>query len=235
MIPNDHNKPYKFNCKNCEYKSCAIAELIDVELELLSENITQTTFDARECLFRQGTRNSHILYIKEGLVKVHMQANGSKDYILKLAPAPTYLGLSTVFGDSVNRYSATALVRTTACFIDITTFKELIYANGKFAYQILADIARDELLIFNRYITQMHKRIPGRLAGVLIYFVEKVHHNLTFELPLTRSELAELMGVSRESAIRQLMLFKEDGMITIDKNRISILNLESLKKIYEAG
>jgi CRP/FNR family transcriptional regulator len=228
-------KPCEFKCKTCVNRSCAIAELSESELELLSENITEAHFKPGEQLFKEDTLNAHIIYIKEGLVKVHMQVTDDKDCILKIAPAPAYLGLTTIFGDSINHFSATALEATTACFIDYSTFKHLIHSNGRFAYEIIADLSRDELRNCNRFVNRMHKQVPGRLAGALIYFAQKVYKKDTFELPLTRSELAEYIGASRESVTRQLTLLKEDGIIDLRKNHITILNLKSLEKIYEAG
>jgi CRP-like cAMP-binding protein len=222
-------------CDTCTDRSCAIAELRASELELLSANITRACFEPGEKLFKQDTLNAHIVYIRQGLVKVHMRVTADKDCILKIIPAPSYLGLSTIFGDNINRFSATALEATTACFIDVLTFKHLINNNGKFAYEIIADISREELRIFNRFVNRMHKQVPGRLAGALIYFAEKIYKKNTFELPLTRFELAEYLGASRESVTRQLTLLKDDGIIDFQKNLVSILNFESLQRIYEAG
>lgn len=235
MVISQHTKAREFNCKICQYASCAIAELSASELDLMSENITRTQFLPGEQLFKQDTLSAHIIYIQKGLVKVHKQAPDNKDCILKIATAPAYLGLSTIFGDSINRFSATALEATTACFIDISTFKHLIYTNGRFAYEIIADVSRDELDIFNRFVSRMHKQIPGRLAGALIYFAEKVYQKDAFKLPLTRFELAEFIGASRESVTRHLSMLKDDGIIDLQKNRISILNFESLERIYQAG
>lgn len=228
-------KPCEFKCKTCVNRSCAIAELSEPELELLSENITEAHFKPGEQLFKQDALNAHIIYIKEGLVKVHMQVTDDKDCILKIASAPTYLGLTTIFGDSVNWFSATALEATTTCFIDFSTFQHLIQTNGRFAYEIIADLSRDELRVCKRFVDRMHKQVPGRLAGALIYFAQEVYKKDAFRLPLTRIELAEYIGASRESVTRQLTLLKEDGIIDLQKHDIYILNFESLEKIYQAG
>lgn len=222
-------------CKDCPVKSCAASVLSERELELMSSNVSEVEFCRGEALFKENILNSHVTYIQSGLVKIHMNATGGKEYIVKLVKAPAYLGLSTIFGDRVNNYSATALVPTTACFIDIETFKNLIYKNGKFAYEIIADISRNDLMDYKRFATQSHKQTPGRIAGVILYFAEKVYHNECFELPLSRNEIAELIGISRESVTRALMNLKKDGIIDIDKHHVRILKMDSLRAIEEAG
>ena len=222
-------------CKNCPVKSCAASVLEDGELELMSNNVSEAQFGKGEALFKENILNSHITYIQSGLVKIHMNAAEGKDYIIKLVKAPAYLGLATIFGDRVNNYSATALVPTTACFIDIDTFKRLIHKNGGFAYEIIADISRNELLDYKRFAIQSHKQTPGRIAGVILYFAEKVYQDNCFELPLSRNEIAELIGISRESVTRALMNLKKDGIIDIDKHHVHILRMDSLQKIDKVG
>ena len=222
-------------CKNCPVKSCAVSVLENHELELMSCNVSEAGFGKGETLFKEKIFNSHVAYIQSGLVKIHMSATGGKDYIINLVKAPAYLGLATIFGDRVNNYSATTLEPTTACFIDIDTFKNLIYGNGKFAYEIISDICRNELLDYKRFALQSHKQTPGRIAGVILYFAEKVYQSDCFELPLSRNEIAELIGISRESVTRGLMTFKKDGIIDINKHHIQILKMDKLHSIDRAG
>ena len=221
-------------CKNCPVKSCAASALDDRELELMAQNVSEAGFEKGESLIKEGILNSHITYMQSGLVKIHMKASGNKEYILKLVTAPSYLGLSTIFGDRVNNYSATALAPTTACFINIETFKKLIHTNGSFAYEIIADISRNELLDYKRFALQSHKQTSGRIAGVILYFADKVYQNDCFELPVSRNEIAELIGISRESVTRGLMNFKKEGIIDINKHHIQILKMDSLHVIDRA-
>ena len=154
---------------------------------------------------------------------------------MKIATPSTYLGLPTIFGHCVNQYSATAIEPVEACFIDISTFKQLIFENGKFAFEIISSICRDELSTFKRYVNQTHRQIPGRVAGVLVYLSENVYNSDDFELSLTRKEVAELIGTSRESVTRYMTMFKQEGLIDIRKNRISILKPGSIRKIHLTG
>ena len=222
-------------CKNCPVKSCAASVLENHELELMSCNVSEAGFGKGETLFKEKIFNSHVAYIQSGLVKIHMSATGGKDYMINLVKAPAYLGLATIFGDRVNNYSATALAPTTACFINIETFKKLIHTNGSFAYEIIADISRNELLDYKRFALQSHKQTSGRIAGVILYFADKVYQNDCFELPVSRNEIAELIGISRESVTRALMNLKKDGVINIDKHHVHILKMDSLRAIDRAG
>ena len=209
--------------------------LTDEELEMLSENIEHVSFDKGETIFREGVLNAHIFYLKKGLVKLHQLVGENKDVILKVNYPNCYFGLATVFGDRINRYSATAIEPTEVCVIDISTFKELILQNGKFAMEIISDVCKDELNVHKRYIELTLKQTIGRLAGALLFFSRTVYQATTFDLPLSRIELAEYLGISREGVTRGLAQFKEDGLINLDKNQITILKEERLDMLSEAG
>lgn len=56
-----------------------------------------------------------------------------------------------------------------------------------------------------------------------------------FELPISRSELGNLVDTSRESVSRVLTEFARDGIIHIEGKKISVLNKKSLKLISENG
>lgn len=222
-------------CEFCQEKSCAVAVLSNAEQSWMSGTVHRVSFEKGETLFREGVLNSHIFYMKKGLAKLHMRVTDEKEFILKIAVPPCFLGLPTIFGDRINQYSVTAIEPTQVCMIDIATFSHLIRTNGAFAFEIIADICKDDLRTFRRHVMLQHKQTPGRLAGVLLFFANEVYHSPHFELPLDRSELAELLGLSREIVTRTLMQFREDGMIDLDKKSITLLHPEQLEAIEEAG
>lgn len=222
-------------CKTCDEKSCAVAVLSDPELELLSGNIAEVNFKKGATLFHEGALNAHVFYLRKGFIKIHKKASEERERILKLINTPAYIGLPTIFGDCINQFSATALSTSTVCVIDIDTFKHLILHNGLFAYKIIEDISRDELDYYQRSVDQSHKQAPGLIAGVLLSFCDHIYKDPCFEIQLTRNEIAQLLGLSRESITRHLSGFKEEGLIDLEKNKISILKPERLRKIWEAG
>ncbi len=219
------------NCKLCEVKSCAVAQLNEPELEMLNESVARVRFEAGDKLFQENALNAHVIYLRAGLAKLHTQVGEGRDFILRLVPAPSYLGLATIFGDNVNQYSATALTAVEACCININTFKYLLRNNGEFASEIVSDICRNELLDFKRYASLSSKPLASLVAGVLLYFAEMIFHRRQYDLPLTRTEIAELIGTTREGVTRMISSFKEEGLIGVRRSRISILKPEALKKV----
>jgi CRP-like cAMP-binding protein len=84
-------------------------------------------------------------------------------------------------------------------------------------------------------MNQTHKQLPGRIADVLLYFAEQIYRQPHFDFPLTRRELAELAGTTKESFIRTLTEFKNDKIIYLDGSRVEIISMDIVKTLSELG
>jgi CRP-like cAMP-binding protein len=221
-------------CKECQIKSAAAKNLNIEEFEILENNSVQVNFKKGEIIFRQDALSLNIAYLKTGLVKLHMHGP-SREKILRIVKAPSYLGIPTTFGDKINQFSATALEPTTVCFIDSALFRNFIYSNGRFAYEIIVELCRNELTDYQRYASQAQKQIPGMMAETLLCMSEKIYESPRFVLPLNRSEMGDLIGTSRESVSRVLTDLANEKIIEVNGNDISILKKELLAQISEKG
>jgi len=222
-------------CRDCNEKSCATAILHADELDLIRENSRATEFSKGDIMILEGSLTSHIIYLKSGLVKEYVKNANGKEQILQIVRQFTYLGLPSLFGDRVNHHSYAALTDVTVCYIDVNTFTRLIRNNGNFAYEILISISRDSLNNFHRFMSQSQKKIYGRVADAIIYFSKIIFEQDSFEIPFTRQEFADLLGLSRESVTRVLTKFKDDGIISIAGRHIGILNPDLLQQISKHG
>lgn len=155
--------------------------------------------------------------------------------LLRIASPGKYIGMLSVMGDQIHQYSATAVEPADICFVDINAFRNVLMENGKFSLQLMNLISQDGLFIFNRLINQTHKQLPGRIADVLLYFAEDIYGKERFDFPLTRRELAELAGTTKESFIRTLTEFKNDKIISLDGSRVQIISMDIVKTLSELG
>ncbi|MBI5217819.1 MAG: Crp/Fnr family transcriptional regulator [Bacteroidia bacterium] len=198
----------KSNCSVCKDKSCAVSVLNEKQLGLLNNNSREIEIKKGEIILRSGILNSHIIYLKKGYVKEFIVGLNKKIKILQIIKQRSYMGLHSLFGDKINHYSYTALEDLKICYIDINVFKKLVKENGDFAYELLVYVCKDSLNNFYRLINQSQKNTNGRFADVILYLSENICNSQHFELPLTRQELSELIGISRENTARVISKFK---------------------------
>ena len=222
-------------CYNCHIKCVAARNLDTTQIVVMEHNSAQVTFKKGEIIFKQDALSLNVAFLKEGLAKIHMHGP-AHEKIIKIVKAPCYLGIPTTIGDKINLYSATALQdNTTVCFIDVNLFRNFIISNGTFAYEIILDLCKNELSDYQRYVNQSQKQVPGLVAETLVCLAEKIFECNTFSLPLTRSELGDLVGASRENISRVLTDFSNAGIIRINAKEIEILDIKKLEAIRQKG
>lgn len=221
-------------CKFCTIKSKAALKLNDCQLETLENNSFQVQFGPGEFIIKQDAPTTSVAYVKTGLVKIHIKGP-IREKILNIVKSPVYLCLNSTFGDNVNHFSATAIDKTTVCFIDSITFRNFIRENGDFAYQIIEDMGKGELKNFHNLINNAQKQNIGRVADALLFFTKEIYGSRTFTMPVSRQELADLTGITRESASRILTNFYKENIIRMVGRKITILNEALLKQISVNG
>jgi len=225
----------KTTCKFCNLKSSAAQKLNESEICVLENNCAEAHFSAGTNIIKQDALSTNIVYVKTGLVKIHIKGP-IKEKIMKIVKAPAYLCLPSTFGDKINHFSATALEETTVCFIDVTVFKQFIYDNGDFAFQIILDLSKGELQNFHNCLNNAQKQNIGRVADAILFFANEIYKSNSFTLPVSRQDLADLTGITRESASRILTDFHNENILNISNSRnIIIMNEKLLRQISEKG
>jgi CRP-like cAMP-binding protein len=221
-------------CRYCTKKSPAEKCLSDNEIGLLEKNCAQARFSVGDNIVKQDSFSTNVVYIKTGLVKIHIKSP-QKEQIMRIVKAPDYLCLPSTFGDKINHFSATAIEETEICFIDVTTFKQFIHGNGDFAFQIIMDLSKDQLQNLHNCLNNAQKQNIGRIADALLFFANEIYYSQNFRLPVTRQDLADLTGVSRESVSRILTDFHQEKILQVDGRKVSIVNELLLKQISVKG
>jgi CRP/FNR family transcriptional regulator len=228
-------KTSKISCKDCTFKSRAVELLSADDLGLMDENCAEVLCQSGEYIIKEGTLSSHIAYLKSGLAKIHMTGPSGQDQILKIVTSGSYIGIQTILTDKIHRYSASALKECEICFIDIDLFKSLIKRNSEFAFELILYLCTDELSYFERFVNLSQKQVNGRLADALLHLAEIENNTVTFSLPLSRNDLAALIGARRESVARAMKEFTDTGLIKVEGKQVTILNNELLHRISRNG
>lgn len=221
-------------CRYCTKKSPATKKLCEDDLQKLGDSCCQVTFRKGERIMFQDVISYDIIFLREGLVKVHAMGP-EKEQILKIVKGPSYLGLPTKFGAKINQYSATCITETKACLLGFDIFKDFILHNEEFAYEIILELCKNELYYYKKYINQIQKQGPGKIAEALIYFADEIFGKEKFDLPLTRDDLGNLTCTSRETVSRIFSDFSKDKIIEVNSKGISILDKKKLQLISEKG
>jgi len=201
------------------------------ELTLLEQKSTKVTYGKRETIVKKGEFSTHFLLIHEGFVKVEMNEDG-KNFILDIIPAGSIIGFPTLFNAEKHIFSTTSLTETVIQFIPIEIIRGIIELNGKAA---LAAIKYSNETFVTPLLDKLqlmsHNNIKGRLAKLLLHFAVNTHRSNRFTLLINRTEIASMIGFSRENVIRVLSEFHAEGTISIKGKQLDILNVRKLEEL----
>jgi CRP/FNR family transcriptional regulator len=231
MISKNHHAS---NCVSCNCRGQIFKNLGPLELELINSSRFQVDYKAGEVIFKQGTPSPYFVCVTSGLAKIYIEGYG-KNLILALVKPVDYIFGPGIYVDNRHYYSASAVEDSTACLVDSTVFKKLIRENPDFAEEFLKRISMQTIFNFNQVLSLTQKQMPGRIAEVIFYLFENIYCKNPFDMTISRQDLADLSGMSKESAIRILKEFKEEGILTLNGNTMEILNPKQLRQISETG
>lgn len=226
---------HKCNCEKCELKNLFFERVEEDEITRLCNIKYEKTFEVGETIIEAGSNIDDFVYLKSGLVKLFRTLDDGTEQIITFAKPFDFVSFLSVFSDTHYNYSVVALEESTICVLDFNEIKSLINSNGKFSLSILEKMSRisDKIILESLDIKQKH--LKGRVAYMLLYFANYIYDNDEFDLPISRKEIAEYVGMSTENVIRTLSEFRKDKIIKIYGKAIEIVNKQSLQQIADFG
>jgi CRP/FNR family transcriptional regulator len=107
--------------------------------------------------------------------------------------------------------------------------------NALFTMDLMTRVseATDKIVLDNLEIKRKH--LKGRVAHVLLYFADYIYGKDEFELPISRREIADYIGMTTENVIRTLSEFRKDKIIKIFGKDILVVDKKRLENISEFG
>lgn len=222
------------DCEHCFQRSPHFSLLSPEELEMLNNVRIEVTFRPGEILYKQGAPLTHIVIINNGLGKIYLESAHQKNLILNFTKPYHLNGGVGMFIDGRHHSSLMAVTDCDACFIEIGTFWDVLRLNADFMEACIKEFAESVQHTYHQFSILTQKNMEGRIAECLLYLSDVILENDEIE-HISKQDLAEITAMTKESAIRVLKDFKDDGIIESSSQRIMILNKKGLKQIAHYG
>ncbi len=216
-------------------KNEIFSQLTEAQKKLIRQNTVVIKYQRKETIFKQHANASHIIFVKEGLVKLNIEGDNDKKLIVSIAKPRDFIGLSEIYGNRYYDFTAVAIKDTLLFQIRVEDFKKLVEENNDFAISILKWYCQNMEYMYQKVFALGTKQMHGRLADIILDLCQKDFEREKVYMYLTRKDLAEFSGMSTESAIRLLTEFKNDGLIRIEGRSIYLNNLELLQRLSRIG
>jgi len=182
-------------------------------------------------IFAEGDPGDGFFLVVSGLVKIYKLSPEGKEQILHIFGSGEPFAEAAVFTGSPYPAHALALEKSRVLFLPRRAFIQLISRNPELALNMLAALSH-RLKKFAQLIEELSlKEVPGRLAAHLLYLSRQQAGQDQVLLPVSKNQLAGLLGTIPETLSRILGKLARTGMVAIDGPRITILDREALTEL----
>ena len=214
------------------------AGLADSELEMVSGVMIERSYAKGSLLFLEGEPGEALFVINRGRVKISKSSPDGREQILHIYKDGDIFAEVVLFDRGPYPATAEAIEDTQCWLLRNADMERLLEAQPQLGIKLLRIMSRRlrqaRLLVRDLALQDTY----GRLAGLLLRFIRvegrREEEGIVLELDLTRQEMASMIGTSRETVARILSRFQKEGIIALDKQRITVKDVEKLQDWTEA-
>jgi CRP/FNR family transcriptional regulator len=199
--------------------------------------VRQFQYPKGETIFQEGDPAFGFYIVCKGKVKLAKHSLKGKKQILKLLGPGEVLGEKTMFDREIYTAYAETLEETKLHFIEREPFLDFLRENPRVALKFIEKLSREIKAFQDKLMEASYVGSLERLARLLLlmgkeYGVQS-EKGLDIGVELSRQELAELAGISTETAIRMLSRLKERDLVALEGTKIYIIDREGLGDLAE--
>lgn len=218
-------------------KSQTFSCLTQSEMESASKLFEKLNFKNNEYIFMEGDSSEWFYLVAKGEVKILKHTLMGKDIILEIMSPGDIFGGVAVLDNKPFPASAQAMELVTVIRISRQNLLRILEEYPILKLEIVkyfSDRLRDAHETLKNIATE---RVERRIASLLLKLSEKVgvedRGYKKIDFPLTRQEIAEMVGTTVETCIRTMSKFQKQDMIKSSGGRI-LIKISSLKKFLDA-
>lgn len=199
---------------------------------LISDQKRTSKYKKRQNLYLEGNLANSLYFIVSGKVKTYKTNEDAREYITGLHKEGDFVGYLNLLENSEYSDSAMALEDAEICVIPRQEFFALLYSSRDIAEKFIKMLSNDVKESEERLLKLAYNSVRKRVAESLMMLNDHYKNdNGAFTMPISREDLASITGASKETVIRTLSDFKDEGLVSIEGSKITIANEAKLRNM----
>lgn len=206
------------------------------EVEALGMHTPMKRVAAGVTLFAADQPNEVLFILKEGRVRLYQLTSEGRTLTTAVLEAGAIFGEMVLLGQALRNSYAETAEASLLCLMSREDVKSYLLSDPRIAFRIMETLGRKLIDAEHRLIDLAFKRVPERLAGLLVQQARPASDGLfsrRLEVLATHEELADLAGAYRETVSKVLSDFRGRGFIELQRGRIIVLDLEGLRHLAQ--
>lgn len=215
-------------------RRCALfAHVGDDGLRVLAGQMRRRRFRRGEVIFHQDDIGDSLQVVTAGSVKIFLSSPEGEEAIIATLRPGEFFGELALLDGAPRSTTATAIERTETLALPRERFLALLPEDPRIVRALLQALT-GELRRLTGHVEELHfLDLPGRLAMRLVRLARDAdpgaNGRVELDWPYTQSELAAMIGGTRQSVNRLLSELADDGLLTIERDALIIQDLGQLE------
>ena len=219
-----HNSDVPVLCRACEARHRGLCgALTPSQLTELSKYTAIRDIPAGTPLYADADQVTSYSNILSGVVKLSKVMADGRQQIVGLQFAPDFLGRPFQRTRNLDAEAATDI---TVCSFPKSALERLMKSAPGLEHQLLGQTLRELDEAREWMVTLGRKTAAEKVTSFLLLIARNFNPEqaepdgpVTFDLPLSRADIADFLGLTIETVSRQLTRLRKDGIIELQNNR----------------
>jgi CRP/FNR family transcriptional regulator, polysaccharide utilization system transcription regulator len=187
-----------------------------------------------DALFSVGQYSRGLFCINAGHLKLVRYGHDGREQILRFAGPGDTLGYASMISGATYSLEALAVEDATVCFVPTETVQRYLRENPHLTLNVMQLMSHEIEDMEKRVVELAQKSVRERVAEALLVLRETFgteEDGETLNVPLTREEIADIVGTAPESLIRMLSELKSQSIIETHGRRIKVKDVKALIEV----
>ncbi|MFH1806250.1 MAG: cyclic nucleotide-binding domain-containing protein [Pseudomonadota bacterium] len=223
-------------CEACDIKELTFCSSLQGEEHTrLRQILTHVQYDAHSTIFHETENADYVFNVTSGSVKLYKLLGDGRRQITGFLFAGDFLGLAL---NETYSYTAEAIEPVTACRFPRQKLEKLFDEYPRLEKRMLGmavdelAAAQDQMLLLGR------KTAKEKVASFLLMLARRQEHRGAsedlIEVPMSRSDIADYLGLTIETVSRTLTQLKKESTIVLKDNKhIEAIGMDMLEDLAE--
>lgn len=209
-------------------------ELDDRARFRLAERTVERLFDRGEFICHEGDLGDSLFVVVNGLVKIFVTSSLGDEMVLATLPPPEVFGELSLIDGGPRSASAEAVEATRLLVLSRPTFLEVLNADPGLAEALLKSLGDLVRRLTEQASDLVFLDLYGRVAKLLVGFAdergEDTEEGIVLDLKLTQTDLAGMVGGSRQSVNQILRAFDRRGYVELRGRTVIVKQPDLLRR-----
>jgi CRP/FNR family cyclic AMP-dependent transcriptional regulator len=200
----------------------------------LGERAVERAYRRGQLVFHEGDLGDALFVIVDGLVKVFVTSEEGDEMVLVTLRQPETFGELSLIDGGARSASAEALEQTSLLVLTRATLIELMSSNRALTESLLRSLGGVVRRLTEQASDLVFLDLHGRVAKLLLALAQERGEprgsEVVLDLHMTQSDLAGMVGGSRQSVNQILRTFERRGYLEFHGRQVVVKQPELLRR-----